>query len=310
MKELSVEVRVRNNLIRQRREELGLSQVQLAEKAGVSIFSYGALERMTRLPRTASGEWTRSARLLASFFNVRPGDLFPSTICDFGMPVMTRLVDSDEFVQLGQAHLPPVEPPGSELEHEQLRERIGEALATLSDREANLVRRRYGIDTVQDGATLEELAQDNGVSRERVRQIIYKALNKLRHPARVRLLRPFVTGEEETRCACGKMRIEHLVNPAVRCSRCGKMVVVGCCIEKNIDTCHECAISSRMLTCERCGSLNKTLHTCHCKRALCSHCLDDCADCRPAKPYVPYRKYHRIQITMDGETRSVSRGKQ
>jgi len=65
--------------------------------------------------------------------------------------------------------------------------RLEEVLETLTDREKNVLRLRFGL---EDGRsrTLEEVGQSFGVTRERIRQIEAKALRKLRHPVRLRKL--------------------------------------------------------------------------------------------------------------------------
>jgi RNA polymerase primary sigma factor len=61
----------------------------------------------------------------------------------------------------------------------------------LSDREAEIIKLRFGIGTGYP-RTLEELGRIFNVTRERVRQIEAKAIRKLRHPSRSRLLREYV----------------------------------------------------------------------------------------------------------------------
>jgi RNA polymerase primary sigma factor len=67
-----------------------------------------------------------------------------------------------------------------------------EILDTLSEREAKVLRLRYGLD---DGRprTLEEVGREFNVTRERVRQIEAKALRKIRNPNRSNKLRDFLT---------------------------------------------------------------------------------------------------------------------
>ncbi|MCI7132978.1 MAG: sigma-70 family RNA polymerase sigma factor, partial [Mollicutes bacterium] len=69
-------------------------------------------------------------------------------------------------------------------------ERINEVLSQLTDREARVIRLRYGL---EDGRnhTLEEVGKEFNVTRERIRQIEAKALKKLRHPSRSKLLKDF-----------------------------------------------------------------------------------------------------------------------
>jgi RNA polymerase primary sigma factor len=68
---------------------------------------------------------------------------------------------------------------------------LNSILSTLSPREERVVRMRFGLGERQDH-TLEEVGQVFEVTRERIRQIEAKALKKLRHPMRAKLLRSFV----------------------------------------------------------------------------------------------------------------------
>ncbi len=72
-----------------------------------------------------------------------------------------------------------------------LRETTEQILAGLSEREAKVLRMRFGIDMHTD-YTLEEVGKQFDVTRERIRQIEAKALRKLRHPARSEVLKSFL----------------------------------------------------------------------------------------------------------------------
>ncbi len=76
-----------------------------------------------------------------------------------------------------------------------LKEHTNKALKSLTPREEQVLKLRFGIG---DGTehTLEEVGRTFNVTRERIRQIEYKALRKLRHPTRAHLLKPFSEGEE------------------------------------------------------------------------------------------------------------------
>ena len=74
---------------------------------------------------------------------------------------------------------------------ESLTEATGEVLASLTAREAKVLRMRFGIDMNTDH-TLEEVGKQFDVTRERIRQIEAKALRKLRHPSRSDHMRSFL----------------------------------------------------------------------------------------------------------------------
>jgi len=74
---------------------------------------------------------------------------------------------------------------------QQLREDLDAVLATLNERQRLVIEKRFGLADGKD-YTLEEIGQEIGVTRERVRQIEAKALQRLRHPLRKRKLRHYL----------------------------------------------------------------------------------------------------------------------
>lgn len=75
-----------------------------------------------------------------------------------------------------------------------LSEQTRSVLSTLTPREEKVLRMRFGIGEKSDH-TLEEVGQDFFVTRERIRQIEAKALRKLRHPSRAKLLKAYLEGQ-------------------------------------------------------------------------------------------------------------------
>lgn len=81
--------------------------------------------------------------------------------------------------------------PYEEAEMTDLRKNIAMVLDTLTEREKRVIELRYGLNG-EKPCTLEEVGQEFGVTRERIRQIESKALRKLRHPSRYKYLEGYV----------------------------------------------------------------------------------------------------------------------
>ena len=72
-----------------------------------------------------------------------------------------------------------------------MQEQLREVLASLSDREASVVKMRFGLTDGQP-KTLDDIGREFGLTRERIRQIESKTLSKLRHPSRAQKLRDYL----------------------------------------------------------------------------------------------------------------------
>jgi len=82
-------------------------------------------------------------------------------------------------------------PPDDMLIDESLKIEVKRALETLSDREAEVIRLYFGLDR-EHPLTLEEIGEQFSLTRERVRQIKEKAIRRLRHTSRSRMLRSYL----------------------------------------------------------------------------------------------------------------------
>ena len=100
-------------------------------------------------------------------------------------------IGKEEDSRLGDFIEADIENPDQDVAKNLLREDLEGVLATLSPRERDVLRLRYGLD---DGRmkTLEEIGQIFDVTRERIRQIEAKALRKLRHPNRNGVLKEYI----------------------------------------------------------------------------------------------------------------------
>lgn len=105
---------------------------------------------------------------------------------------LNLLVGEDEQNELGDFKVDHTSPSVEELvEYEILKVEICSVLDTLSPKEKNIIELRFGL---KDGVfrTLEQIGQDYGVTRERIRQIEAKAIRRLRHPSRSNKLKEFM----------------------------------------------------------------------------------------------------------------------
>jgi len=199
MKELELTLRLRNNRLKERREALGMSQLEFAKIIGIHLGTYSALETMHKSPRSKNGCWNESALKLARFHCVEPEELFPTTVLAVEKPVLIRRLNGDDFYPLlSEHHQRLFEGPDAAFERVELRDQIRRALATISPRDAKVLRLRFGLDDgmerdlVETGATL-------GVTYERARQLIQRGLRKLRDPRRCQGMREFVQSAEPER---------------------------------------------------------------------------------------------------------------
>ena len=105
----------------------------------------------------------------------------------------TPVGDDDDSTMWNLVSDTSIESPVDHATDEGLKETTTNVLTALTDREAKVLRMRFGIDMNTDH-TLEEVGRQFSVTRERIRQIEAKALRKLRHPARSEQLRSFIEG--------------------------------------------------------------------------------------------------------------------
>jgi transcriptional regulator with XRE-family HTH domain len=179
VKELEIEIRVRNNRLRERRTRLGYNQAEMAMVLGISLMRYARLENLRESPVGPTGEWRSTALKLAEYFDVEPEVLWPPHVIGIKVPSATRKIDMEDLGRLLvsestlRASLPPVR-------DDEVAMVVNGAVTkeTLSEREWIVVRERFGLDG--PSATLGELAERFDRSREAIAMTERKALRRLR----------------------------------------------------------------------------------------------------------------------------------
>lgn len=194
MKELELTLLVRNNRLKQRRKESGLTLRQMGNSVG-GVYGYAALESMRASPRK-DGEWTPLARRIADFHCTEPEDLWPEEVLQIAPPTRAvRTIDvADMGLLLGEHSMRALEAPGALHDGAELHYSVSSVLSTLTPREEKILRMRFGIGEKGDH-TLKEIGRDDGASVERIRQLEMKALSKLRQPVTASRLKSFVNAD-------------------------------------------------------------------------------------------------------------------
>ena len=203
MKELRLVCRLSNNRLHRARVDLGLTVAELCRRSGISIHSYYKMLslRMTGLDKR--GEVRDVARRVAEFLGSSVDEMFPPSLALVKESTAEREVDVADAMRLLGADAEETDgrrllPMEAEVDRPKLRDALRSVLSGLSPREERVLRMRFGID---DGGepTLDEVAENLGLSGGRIQQIEAKALRKLRHPSRTTPLEPFLDGRSADR---------------------------------------------------------------------------------------------------------------
>jgi RNA polymerase sigma factor (sigma-70 family) len=182
---LGVKIRLFNWHLDQAIREMGWTRVKCAEALGLSLGQlYGYLS-LKAYPR----QEVRERFMFA--LGVSDEVLFPDELKD------TRLTRQPEPISFSREEAVALGLVGSHDPHEvaldgALSDDIRQVLATLRDREAQVLMLRFGLEPGTESLTLEETGRVLDVTRERIRQIEAKALRKLRHPSRAVILKEYV----------------------------------------------------------------------------------------------------------------------
>lgn len=178
MKQVRVEAKVKNNVLWRFIYDNYENLAEYCRKHNYSTGIYNTINNLINLNIEPWGRHTRRysrmAEELAKDFNVIPEILFPREL--YGVRQTTAVVEVSLAAIQGREEVRLL--PESTLYKKEIKEAIQEVLKTIPPREAEVVYRRA------EGATLEEIASESGVTKERIRQIEAKGLRRLRHPKR------------------------------------------------------------------------------------------------------------------------------
>ena len=187
--EYRIDLKVRNNLILSAIELAGYKNVaQFCKAANLGQSLVGSLINFKTSPIASTGDLTPTAQSLCDFLGLLPEELWTKEQLAFVLPTNKShfSMNHKEMVLTLARHtgeLLEAPAPDAGLEEEDRHRIVGEALDSLTPKEAKVLRMRFGIDTNSEH-TLDEVGETLDVCRERIRQIEAKAIRKLKRAER------------------------------------------------------------------------------------------------------------------------------
>lgn len=203
-KEIRIEIKPRNNLVLTRMEELGIKTVtELCRRAGFARGSMNAVASIINLKspplKSVKGkkrlvEWKDQVLEIANILECEPEELFPEEIKHVIIAREVNVfaeVNVDQFRRLG-GNIPKQLVVGTDpekgLQVQEFEAALNKALETLTPREEKVLKYRFGLEDGQE-RTINEVAALFALTPERIRGIEAKALQRMRHPMRTRMIK-------------------------------------------------------------------------------------------------------------------------
>lgn len=195
MKDYSVEIKVKNNYLLTAMKERGYeTAAQLSRASGVSQVEIGKMLNLKVAPINKVGRVVVPVQRLADFLMVDIEDMFPPQNILNPLEVnktkielnMSEMMSSNLLENKAQDQL---------LIAEEARMQIYDALDEIRPLRSKVIKMRHGLGHYDKEHTLEEIGQEIGLSRERVRQIYTQGMRNLRHPTRSQQLRTYLEDE-------------------------------------------------------------------------------------------------------------------
>jgi RNA polymerase sigma factor (sigma-70 family) len=205
IKDVRLIARLKNNQLLARREKLGLTVGVIAEEIGLSYPVYSKFENLHTPPISRrTGKWLPSAIKIAEYHKVAPEELWPDWVQCLENVLVERELDWEDAkklmsgehinrLSLGEHTYALAADPSDLAEYHELKQALDKVLrGALTPRERSFLFRYYGIGRQRE--TYGDIGRAENVSRERVRQIVTKALRKVRSEPECRELRIHFSG--------------------------------------------------------------------------------------------------------------------
>lgn len=185
--DLRLELRTRNNVLWHAIFDLHGSVNAFCREFGFQATEIGKLLNLTKRPMRANGTLIPTAQRLCDVTGIHGDELFPARLYSELFPKrMVAEVESERFVSLAAARRLALPAPDDDNSPEMTRDLIVQALKCLTPRQNSIIQELFGLDG--DGPkSCDDIAAKHGVTRERIRQIQIKSLDKLKRVMKKRL---------------------------------------------------------------------------------------------------------------------------
>ena len=196
MKEYRVKVTVRNNLLLSAIEDAGYaSQTDFARACNLNVTYVNALVAMRTVPLRNDGQFTDVAQTIMEVLGACPTDLWTTEQLSMRLKRNSAEMEMTQTELLPALGMNPIDmlefkTPDEYASDQELTNVVASTLKTLTFREQMVLGKRFGINSEEQ--TLDQIAKEMGMTRERIRQIEAKALRKMRHPSRSEELAVFL----------------------------------------------------------------------------------------------------------------------
>ena len=186
MKDYVLEIKVKNNYMKTKMRERGIdTAAELARRTGLTQPAVSVLLTLKVSALTKRGKWRQSLLKVAEYFNCLPEELVPPQHLEESLSRNTTTlevsrVDLKKIASWAMQDKAVVDPLLLLAQGEAV-EGVQNALGHLKPRERHVITMRFGLDD-EPPATLDEVAESMGVTRERIRQIEAKGIRRLTHP--------------------------------------------------------------------------------------------------------------------------------
>jgi RNA polymerase sigma factor (sigma-70 family) len=189
-KEYRVDIKIRNNLLLSAIENAGFQSVaHFCKTANIQSTSVYGLVSLKDSPLKSDGTFTLVAQKILDYLCALPEDLWTEEQLWNTLTINTGrvLLDKHQMSVLSYGGEEEVLNLEDMVYKKEIQEKVSEVLESLTPREEKIIELRYGLKG-RHNYTLEETGALFDITRDRVRQIEAKALRKLRHPSRMKML--------------------------------------------------------------------------------------------------------------------------